>query len=369
MNKLFTLLTAMALLSACSQDAKTSHGPATKVADYLYEVNYNSIDESYFERADLIQASGACSSVRNGSFHGRNLDLFYNESCEAVVHVAAAKDRFASMAVCGGIPLFTAEKIENDDEVVMAFLPFAIMDGINENNVVVNINVVPSNDIPVATGTNPGGRRFHMALAPRYILNNAQNARHAVELLKELDLYGGLGEEFGFHLMISDPNETIIVEVIDNKLVTKINGRNSDENIMTNLFSTLLPEYMPHSVGIERYGIIKEHYQEGATEEGMAKLMQSVRYTQAYERTTDPFWYSESYGITVKPDGTVSDLNINTPNEVVMAHQDEAFATYERHERKGEFWQTINTSVYNIDERSLLLFVQEDYEHAYRFKL
>ena len=46
-----------------------------------------------------------------------------------------------------------------------------------------------------------------------------------------------------------------------------------------------------------------------------------------------------------------------------------SFEAFRRHERKGEFWQTVHTSVYNIDEQSLLLFVQEDYSHPFRFNL
>lgn len=369
MRKTFILFAIVALFASCSSKQTTSHGQVTKVADYLYEVSYTSIDDAYYDLIRPIPVNAACSSVRNGSFHGRNLDLFYNESCEVVVHIAASKDRYASMAVCGGIPTFTAEKLENGDEEILQTLPFFTMDGINENNVAVNVNVVPSVDMEIATGTNPGARRLNMGMAPRYILDHAKSAFHAIELLHELDLYGGFGEDFGLHLMISDPLETVIVEVLNNKLVFKASNPESVQNIMTNLYSTLLPDYTPHAEGIERYGILKENYAEGATEEGMARLMQRVKYSQAYERTTDPFWYSECYGVTKNPDGSVRDFNVNTPREEIYGALEKTFQAYERHERKGEFWQTVNTSVYNVNERTLLLYVQEDYEHPYRFKL
>lgn len=368
MKKYLTLLAAAALLLP-SCKSKTQYGEIKNIAPYLYEITYTDIDEGIFNEVKSTEAKAACSSVRNGAFHGRNLDLFYNEGVEVVAHISASKDRFASVAVCGGNPDLKAEVLEAADPAVMARIPFMSLDGINENHVAVNVNVVPAVDKPISTGTNPGARRIHMGTAPRYILNHAESAAHAVELLQGLDLFGGFGDEFGLHLMISDPKETYIVEIIDNKLQYYKGERENPNNIMTNLYSTLLPEITPHAEGVERYGILQANYAEGCTEDGMVNLMKRVKYSQAYVRTTDPFWYSEGHGVFTEPDGTVLDININTPHEVIMASIEDGFEAYERHERKGEFWQTVNTSIYNLDEASLLLFVQEDYDHSYRFSV
>ena len=361
MNKVYKILfiAASALLAAaCATPA--NHGELTEIAPYLYEISYSDMDEARFDAVQPLDAAAACSSVRCGAFHGRNLDLFYNESAEVVVHMAAGEDRFASLAVCGGIPQINAGTLAAGSEELFERLPFLTMDGINENSVVVNVNVVPAIDHPCPTGTNPGARRIYLGVMPRYILNHAKSARHALELLEGLDLYGGFGESFNLHLMISDPGETLIVEFIDNRIVYKAGAREDEGNIMTNLFSTALPELTPHSQGVERYALLKGAYASGGTEEGMAELMKSVKYSQAYEPETDPFWYSEAY------DG---DIDINTPREAVMESLQGYFEAYKRHERKGEFWQTLNTSIYNIDEQTLLLFVQEDYEHSYRFSI
>ena len=355
------------LLAGCTAPAQ--YGELTKIAPYLYEVNYYDMDDAAFDAVQPVGAQAACSSVRNGAFHGRNLDLFYNESAEVVVHMAAGKDRFASLAVCGGVPQINDERLASGDETAFAKLPLLSMDGINENSVAVNVNVVPAVDHASPTGTNPGARRIYLGVAPRYILNHAKSARHALELLEGLDLYGGFGDDFSLHLMISDPEETLIVEFIDNKIVYRAGAREDSGNVMTNLFTTELPAYTPHSEGIERHEMLTANYASGCTEEGMTELMKSVKYSQTYEPETDPFWYSEANGVGIKADGTPYDTNIDTPHEVVMERMQSSFDAYKRHERKGEFWQTVNTSIYNIDEQSLLLFVQEDYDHPYRFTL
>ena len=370
MRIIHTLIPAAALLllaSACS--APVNHSEPTNIAPYLYEISYYDMDDALLDSAKPVEADAACSSMRNGAFHGRNLDLFYNESAEVVVHMAAGKDRFASVGVCGGLPQITDESLASGDEALFARLPLLTMDGVNEKSVAVNVNVVPAVDHPCPTGTNPGGRRLYLGIMPRYILNHAESARHAVELLGGLDLYGGFGNQFNLHLMISDPVETIIVEFIDNKIVCKSGSREDEGNVMTNLYSTDLPTFTPHAEGIERYRMLSENYAQGSTEEGMAALMQSVRYSQAYVPETSPFWYSEAYESGVGSDGKPYDINIDTPEEEVMEFMQGSFEAFRRHERKGEFWQTVHTSVYNIDEQSLLLFVQEDYSHPFRFNL
>ena len=367
-KSLIAIAAAAMVLSGCAGQKK-SYGPLVKIAPYLYEITYSDMDETLLDAVEEIDAKAACSSVRNGSFHGRNLDLFYNEGCEVVVKMEAGPDRFASVGVCGGNPEFTAERLAQGNEADFAKLPLLTLDGINEKGVAVNVNVVPACDHPSCSGTNPGARRIHIGTAPRYILNHAASAADALELLRNLDMHGGFGGDFNLHLMISDPTETYIVEFIDNRICVRRGGRSDDGNIMTNLFSTLLPEITPHAEGIERYDIIKENYAEGCTEEGMTTLMQRVRYTKSYESATDPFWYSEFYGVFPREDGSVLDVNVNTPAEEVIESIKNVLEAYQRHERKGEFWQTVNTSIYNVDERSLLLFVQEDYEHPYRFSI
>lgn len=369
MSRPFIFLALATLLVACKPQPATQHSTVHKVADYLYETTYTNIDESIYDEPDLPQMEAACSSVRHGNFHGRNLDLFFNEGCEVVVHTTHTDHRLASVAVCGALPQLTAEVIENAEPTALRWLPFLALDGINEKGVAINVNVVPSSDYPVATGTSPGARRINMGLMVRYLLDRAESAEHAWQLLHEVDLHGGMGTEWGLHLMISDARETCIVEVINNELRCTRGESICNSNIMTNLYSTLLPDLTPHAEGVERYHILQDNYAEGATEEGMAHLMQRVRYTQTYERETNPFWFSECCGIYTNDDGTTTDITLSTDHDFIWQYIQPSFENYEHHQRDNSYWQTVNTSVYNLSERTLLLFVQEDYTHSYRFKV
>ena len=142
------------------------------------------------------------------------------------------------------------------------------MDGVNENGVAININVVPS-DLNHTIGTNPGAKRLCAGIVPRYILDNATSAEHAISLLKERDIFTITLSEF--HFMISDSKDSYIVEMSHNKLVVlKQSGTN--ETAMSNFHVTNSPyqlnyevvegepgtygtHFTEHPLGIERYNL------------------------------------------------------------------------------------------------------------------
>ena len=362
-----TVLATLCVLTSCNSNQTTEglkHSDLVKVADYLYEISYEDLDDSLISimsdssRA-FVAVEGACSSVRNGNFHGRNLDLFYNDMCETVVHVAKSENRFASLAVCAGKAEFTPEFMENLPEEMYAVLPMTVIDGINENGVTFNVNVVPGDDTAPITGTNPEGENLSCALAGRYILDRAESAAHAVQLLADRNMMGSFGH-YGLHYMISDEKETYIVEFVDNKQVVYRGEPVSNTNIMTNLFATKLPELTPNASGVERYQLLQQHYDEGATLEGMSQLMQRVKYTLAYDVNTNPFWYSEFVG---------NGVTIYSTHEELMANAQASIESCRRHERGIGFWQTVNTSVYDIAGRKLRLYIQENYDKHYDFEL
>lgn len=194
----------------------------------LKEVWFDDFDEQFDIIPDDKLASssrrsyGACSSVRRGNFHGRNFDFTFDPRTTHVVHVKSnpSKDRHAFAGV--------AKASFNDDAPDMMKIPNLLKDGINDHHVVININVVSKVDIDEVglrnTETNPGKRRVHCDCVPSYVLAYANSAVDAIKLMKDdISIYGYLKDKSGrpeaneyLHYMVSDLDDTFVIEIIGN---------------------------------------------------------------------------------------------------------------------------------------------------------
>ena len=380
------LLTALMSFSFAVCVSAAQAAPFTapkKLADYLYYMEYNDYKVD-LATGEQVKTGFACSAVRNGNFYGRNLDLDYADVPEFVIKVAAKEGRYASIGLAAILTLKSNE-VDSVPEGQLLALPNLTFDGINENGVAMNCNVCPAVDMDFATlrSTNYGKPRIHAVSVVRYVLDHAKSAAHGVELLKNMDIYGGYGT-WGLHWMLSDEKETYIIECIDGELV----ARNDTDNIMTNFYVNYgsyskyskfaaqkgqtvaeknyenFPVLTPHACGVERYAILKEHYAEGGeSAEGMARLMERVKYTQAYEADTEPFWYTEF------TDGDLTIASAPMDFKPIIQASIDTYKMYDRNIQPNNFWQTWHTAVYDLANRTLRLNIQEDYSSHYDFKL
>ena len=204
-----------------------------KLDNYLYYMEYTDYVPD-LTTGEQVKTGFACSAVRNGNFYGRNLDLDYCDVPEFVIKVAAkeSEGRYASIGIAAIITL-KSNQVDKVSEAELLAMPNITFDGINENGVAMNCNVAPAVDLDFATplSTNFGKPRIHAVSVVRYVLDHAKSAAHGVELLKNMDIYGGYGT-WGLHWMLSDMKETYIIECIDGELVI----RNDTDNIMTNFY-------------------------------------------------------------------------------------------------------------------------------------
>ena len=359
-----------------------------KVAPYLYEAWFN----DYWYDGDLTVfpegASFACSAVRNGNLVGRNFDFYFNDIPEFVVHVAGDVEmgRLASIGVAmhNGITEEGMEKGEYGDEILNV-LPNLTLDGINEAGVSVLVNVVPRGDCGELTGTNPGAETLHAAYVPRYVLDHATSADHAVELLKECNICGRYSPDFDLHFMISDAEKSLVVEFIDNRLVA------SEKNIMTNFhlnwnardvseygFCETGEEwdkaYTPHAMGVERFIYLRDHYAESETPEGMQALLKSVCFSGMFHLNAEPFRYSE----WLQSEGYTLRQAYENPEELkakiadfcgfVEKELDKPLSERVRTPAPG-YCVTVHNSTYDLENGTLTLFIQEDYERSCVFSI
>lgn len=371
-----TILTALLLaLSISTQGfAETIHGTVSKITDYLYKVTYGDYDYADFlevhPKAENLNF--ACSGVHNGQFFGRNFDFYYNDTAQFVLDVPAKKGRFASIGVAYS---FSSKNFESMTEADYQILPWAMLDGINENGVAVSCNVCPANDLNefiAKDGTNPKKEKMCLSTIVRYILDNAKSATHAVKLLQKKNIVNDMVAffpnnttmlNFGYHFMITDLKKNYIVEFVNNKMQVT-----DKEPVMTNFFNTL-PDYTPHASGIERYNLLKANYDLGGESmDSMGKLMKMVQFSQCYDPKTQPIWFSDLVGY-------YKDLKMDVTNDIINHNEKVKNCAIEHMKntkfvRNGEnIWQTQSTSIYDLKNLKLRLFVQENYDKYYEYEL
>lgn len=346
---------------------KKIYSDVKKIAPYLYEITYSDYREDLNNETHSDMEVFGCSSVKNGNFYGRNFDYIFNDTPEFIVHVEATDNRHASLGVATHYGLRENLMSQNAYDKQLEIIPNLTLDGINDAGVIASINVVPGKeDVGQLTGTNPGEKDLNAAFAVRYILDNASSADDAVELLKKRNIFGTAVDEMYLHIMIADQNKTYIVEFINNELVAE--EKTGSEQIMTNFYNNL-PELTEHSAGVERYAILKANYDEGNSFVGMRNLMKRVKYSNAYNYSTEP-WYSES-----APQSIINNTNEET-YQIFKEQFDnirEDYWNYRandiRNPANKAFWQTTHNSIYDIENRKLRVTVQEKYSEYYDFKL
>ncbi|MBQ0080097.1 MAG: linear amide C-N hydrolase [Alistipes sp.] len=352
----------------------------TKIADYLYEFEA----EGYGTQAPttLITDKGpvtfGCSAVRNGNFYGRNLDLGINETCEFVVRTkASSKRKHASIGVANTcFATITEDMVQAGlSKELLDFIPWMMMDGVNDAGLVCNINVVNMSDIEANphAHTNPGKPQIMVMQLVRALLDNCASVAEAKELIANHDITPIPKDVAGVwdgHIMIADANNTVIVEFTGEQ-ESKV--KYIETNIMTNFYNHLYAatgQYPAHACGVERYDILKAKYNSSNTMEGMWELLKKVQYTQAYKESTEPFWCTEH--IDGVPGGDITWTKEQLLEQAETREMLDAYKVYEqtgKYDPKDGLWFTAHNSTYDIVNRTLWVTIREKYEKHFEFKL
>lgn len=348
------------------------------IKDYFYEMCCDGIDYDHAykymkEKKPII--GGACSSVRNGNWYGRNLDWTYDENAEFLVRTPNIKGRYASIGIASAISGLTNDFVKSKvDSTLYKIVPFMLADGINEKGLVVNTNVVPK-DKGITSRTVPAVSEeveICSIMLVRYVLDHFKTAQEAAEYIRDhMAVYMPatlLDMNYETHFMIADENKTYLVEFIGNETVIT----EMDKPYMTNfyledvVFNQDGKVYTPASEnhrasennitsngsGLERYNMIVENYDNSNTKDGMRELMNKLNYTNAYKSSTDPFWYTEFVGVNnLTVDSDISDY------ASVVAY---CKGLFDNRTRNGSTWQTNHSVIYDIAQRKAYVIVQED---------
>lgn len=360
-----------------------------KIEDYLYAVQYENLDYDYakdfFLNNSNINLNFGCTSIRNDNLYGRNYDWIYDDSVDFIVQTNKTINRHGVLGIAGHIPELDKSTVElHKYNPLYHILPFMLLDGMNDAGIVCSLNVVPQ-EKGVTTSTTPlieERDKINMLMLPRYILDNFNTAEEATTYIKNyISVYmpkhlQAIGYEL--HMMIADSEDTLVLECIDNEIIVIDSSSHPDlENFFIHgiTYNSNGSFYTPatqdashnaiitngiteHGSGLERHNYINTNYSSTSTKAGMRTILNALNYTNSYKESTNPFWYTEFVG-----DCTVAS-NVEDFTEIVA----QKIEDYEQRERSdGKTWQTVHSSIYNLDTFTLYVQSQEqNTEHSFQ---
>lgn len=364
-----------------------------KIRDYLFRADCTELDYSsaieYFSNNNDTSNIGACTSVHNGKYYGRNYDWLYDSTAEFVVFTPHTTSYKKTIGVAGGLTALTNDFVTaGTASELYEIVPFMLLDGMNENGLVASMNVVPT-DKGETTSTTPNVETvdsINVLMIVRYIIDRFNTALSAAEYIRDyvsVTMPSGLHDRnYEVHVMIADRGSTYMLEFVEGETVI-INLSNTPFSTNFYLTDVTLNDdntvYTPatqgngndamttngitaHGSGLERWNYIVENYTNANTYLGMKALMDGLKYTNTYDTTKEDFWYTEFVGI---PYGTGQTTNVASDVETFeeyMTPYVEKFNIRSRDPLQEGYgtWQTVHSSIYDMTGKVLHLWVQED---------
>lgn len=372
-------------------DTNLENYDISKVEDYLYTIHYNTSQLDYQYAIDYFLNNyyniifGGCSSLKKGNYFGRNYDWYYSNSVSFVVKKEASAERYASIGMAGGLQSLTKDIVESKEwKDIYKILPFFLLDGINEHGVTVSMNVVPVDQKGKTTGTHPElqGDNICMLMLPSYILDNFKTAQDAINwILNEGKIYAPYNEtvQQELHFLIADKDNTFVVEFVNNSAVLIDN-----KNYITNFYlhgaefsqdnKVDYNTVTPYGQGLERYNKIAEFYDSLNSQNDILNFMRTLNYTNSYNVEDLQNWWKTEFVAPYQEKGEhFPNLTVTTPVDEFVSSGlvdlvEEKFNTRTRENEST--WQTIHTSVYDIEKKQFLLLTQEqDLNNVKTFQL
>lgn len=376
--------------------------------EYDFEVGNKSYIDRLSKMAAAAKSAGACTSWRNGKYHGRNLDWYQADyGCIIIKMPKGGNVKHASVSLLNSSPIVTHEFIENGviEGLNKSILPCGVVDGINDAGVTININIVPHQ--PGTEYLSEGDLSSQCVV--RYVLDNAGSVDEAIELLEGRTVIQNIvamaGDET--HYMISDKEKTAVVEFDCGKMaVTYFDknekgyySKNGNPAIMTNLFDFEVEKWglgtdefyenHPLAMGVERWACVRDQYDNAAVSvESNLNIAVSVWYYKHF-LAEKSLWYTDNavpsaYGkdekgwyYTVDGNRVDCDGHVSAQHGYWDGAMEKYWARYESeygkigdpHVKGNDFWETSHTVVYDIDAKKGYLIPFENFYAKDRAKL
>ena len=377
------------VLKSIVEFAQMPFEKSVKIEPYLYEMTFRNIDYEFGKQYMLEHYSplGAqCTAIRNGALIGRNYDELYNNSVTIVAHVEPNGGRYGSIGLISGIPQISRELMESGgfDEALEA-APFYTSDAVNSEGLFCEINLLAREESKgLTTGTIPSVTerdKICMPMLVRYIVDHYATVDEAIDdITKYVSVYAPNTEKLDneMHFLLADATKTVVLEFVNNEVVTREIGESTDypailanfyvDGVVLNPDNTItrntssdpqaanINGVTPYGQGIERHNIAVAGLAGATSVENMQSLMRSLFYTKAYTLDADQ-WLTEFVGY---------DLTVTSPSAEftdILQLARNSYINRDRNEPKT--WQTIHSVVYDINNKTLVVNVQEGEQSHY----
>ncbi|MBQ0033546.1 MAG: hypothetical protein KBT68_12230, partial [bacterium] len=368
------------VVSTSTNAARGVDGAARMLPEYLH---YAEFDDSYAADAEAwyekfkVQGSkfkvqgfglnGGCSVLRRGNLVGRNFDWPLDEAAEFVVRVSCSSSRHGSVGIATLGTNLTERMVTSGRHTdLYSVLPGRTVDGINDAGLVAEVNVIPYD--PASSPTQSVTRTLHAFGVVRYALDNFGSAREAAEYVAA-HYYIPEGSEYAYHWSFSDAEGSWIVE--DGKCALATPQQTMSMS-MTNFRIWWIARFLDPETGrIDRaalaaedpYGTGVERFEAMYGTEDVAAALEAVCYTKTYLAATEPRRISEF------AESGVARVDESAALSNVAARVIAAWPGREAARKQGVWWQTVHSSIYDIEKRALSVAVQEDFGKRYVFQV
>lgn len=302
-----------------------------RLGSYTYEITFDELPE--YRPTNIV--AGACSSfVKDGKLY-RNFDWYYDEAPTFVVKAKGLT------GIANGDKLVDGEL---DNDIALGQLPYRIVDGYNDNGIMMSTHVL-YND----WGWNGAGNKtIQLQKLPYLILTRVKSIATINEDLGSLiSNLAGLESEYLLQFVITDGVTTYallppqsatgayeLVDITSNPKLTNFRWV-ENETVERNA------AYMQNRpTGVERWNEMTED-------------MSELRFTKAYESNAR---LSEFIGINGTTKAS-ADSELQTIYET-------AHGMYANRSRNGQLWQTVHSVVYSKHGMEHL-YTQENWDIDY----
>lgn len=237
---------------------------------------------------------------------GRNFDWYH---CNALIVQSKPASGYASIATVDTDFIRGVNFGQLPDSLQAIIALYAPLDGMNEKGFAVSVNMIEDN---ATIEQNTGKPDLTTTTAIRLLLNQAENVKEAVSLLKQYDLHASMGYMVHFAMADADGN-SVVVEYINNQMViTKTpvvtnfylaegekNGIGSSQShtrfqILTELLEQS-PEMNKEDVRDALNSVSKHNFRDSESTEWSIVFNQSTGKVQYYHREN----YENVYTFTV----------------------------------------------------------------------